>query len=411
MDSTKSAFPHPPKLVDILRMEPELPFSAAILRASDMNGDCSGAHSRTEDITNACTSPRQFRMVVEDSPIFLPHHTYRGSALKENSTLSREHDLTETPSKEVECSPNVTLEEAGFAALAGWLSDYLYVLITRNNHFASRSARSQAQARSQAADHIYDIILAARLQSSTVFLALWYIGQLPDGLVAAAGVTKGYTAVLDMEEMIIRTFVVGSMLANKWLSDSTLSAKHWHQVSFLPLGVVNDLEFSALFAFKFNLFLTPRDWHTWLSKLDTYHTALSSQHFGQDTEVLHILVSKAILGNLSALRDNAQLHLSRGKRIVLGEPVIHNVRREAQYNAAQAHERTVSCGVQRSHSPYPFGQATAPSRYSPYRIPADSKAERTAHRKAFFPRSLDFVTDLWARGGKEWAPSSRIDVG
>jgi hypothetical protein len=62
---------------------------------------------------------------------------------------------------------------------------------------------------------------------SAVFLALWYIARLPLGFANSEGNTMDCD-IYSPDEVIFHTFVVGSVLANKWLEDCNFTAKTWY---------------------------------------------------------------------------------------------------------------------------------------------------------------------------------------
>ena len=89
---------------------------------------------------------------------------------------------------------------------------------------------------------VHSLLLSTLLQPSAVFLALWYIVQLPVYFGAAALGAEHVKEArfrlallgtgLDREVMEanapFRLIVLGCMLANKWLDDHTFSNKTWY---------------------------------------------------------------------------------------------------------------------------------------------------------------------------------------
>jgi hypothetical protein len=78
-----------------------------------------------------------------------------------------------------------------------------------------------------AASKIYYIIKKLRLSNSTVFLSLWYITRLPPDLIESANAIEGSPAGIYLDELVFQTFVVGAILAKKWLDDSSPGSWHW----------------------------------------------------------------------------------------------------------------------------------------------------------------------------------------
>lgn len=105
------------------------------------------------------------------------------------------------------------------------------------------------------APSIHSLLLSTLLQPSAIFLSLWYIVRLPVCFNAAdLGPEYGkemrfrqallgdvYSYERDALELNapFRLFVLGCMLANKWLDDHTFSNKTWY-VRFLPCQILHD---------------------------------------------------------------------------------------------------------------------------------------------------------------------------
>jgi hypothetical protein len=141
-----------------------------------------------------------------------------------------------------------------------------------------------------AANNIYYVVKKLRLSSSTVFLALWYIAQLPLDLVESANALEGSPGDICVDELVFQTFVVGAILANKWLDDSPPCSWHWFvsqwvcsnywliaasraATSHLSLRLVNNLEASALLALDYNLSIGREVWQDWLVEIRSYHAS------------------------------------------------------------------------------------------------------------------------------------------
>lgn len=93
-----------------------------------------------------------------------------------------------------------------------------------------------------------------------------------------------------------RLFVLGCMLANKWLDDHTFSNKTWyvciyhlalvllnffslrHTISSVPIQILNRLEVLALDVLTYDLSISNRDWNQWMVHVKSYHMSLASPH-------------------------------------------------------------------------------------------------------------------------------------
>lgn len=94
-----------------------------------------------------------------------------------------------------------------------------------------------------------------------------------------------------------RVFLLGCMLANKWLDDHTFSNKTWQSISNVPVRLLNRLESSALAIFSHDLSISPQQWFTWLSHLSGYHSSLSpaaQQPIGRPSANPHLIIKKAL---------------------------------------------------------------------------------------------------------------------
>ncbi|KDQ64664.1 hypothetical protein JAAARDRAFT_118943 [Jaapia argillacea MUCL 33604] len=125
------------------------------------------------------------------------------------------------------------------------------------------------------------------MPSQAVFLSLWYISSLPLSL-STTGLLRdeqGYSFLWhlqgdllpnpDLEVLISRLFLVGAMLADKWLDDLTVITKSWSRLSHIPITTLNNLEWAALQIFGYSLHISPSSWSAWLHKLLDYHSSVA----------------------------------------------------------------------------------------------------------------------------------------
>jgi len=153
--------------------------------------------------------------------------------------------------------------------------------------------------------------MTEQLDSAIIFLALRYIAQLPVDHFKSIHFPGDRPTV---SGIIVRAFVIGCVLATKWLEDHTVSAWQWyellfdiwiltfntvgsisrHNASTLPLQVINSMEISALMVLGYNISVTHHDWHSWLLKIRNYHSSIRSHWLA------HNLVGRAIDKNLAA---------------------------------------------------------------------------------------------------------------
>lgn len=116
------------------------------------------------------------------------------------------------------------------------VSDFNWLIIDYPSSYPQRYSRMPPQ---YLAGSIRSLLLSTLLQPSAVFLSLWYIMRLPVFLGPVAfgadyvKETKFRVELLGENELIaethapFRVFLLGCMLANKWLDDHTFSNKTW----------------------------------------------------------------------------------------------------------------------------------------------------------------------------------------
>ncbi|KZT19300.1 hypothetical protein NEOLEDRAFT_983820 [Neolentinus lepideus HHB14362 ss-1] len=163
------------------------------------------------------------------------------------------------------------------------------------------------------AGSVRGIFLSTLLQPSAVFLAVWYILQLPAFLgpidfgPEQAREAQFRTELLndslqgiDSESVAkapYKLIILGCMLANKWLDDHTFSNKTWHTISSVPILSLNRLESLALHFFAHDLSIEPHAWSSWLRHLMEYHLSLlaaTPQPISRPSSSPHAIVRKTL---------------------------------------------------------------------------------------------------------------------
>ncbi|KAF7980940.1 hypothetical protein HWV62_36167 [Athelia sp. TMB] len=116
-------------------------------------------------------------------------------------------------------------------SVAKWVGGYIYgVIATRMGFTISHSYKI----RMNVSNRIYRVLESTALPPATVFMALWFIEQLP----FTFGDTHGSLPRLELhrilydnhsgiEELIFKAFLVGAMLANKGNDDHCLTSVEW----------------------------------------------------------------------------------------------------------------------------------------------------------------------------------------
>ncbi|KAL4241944.1 hypothetical protein ABKN59_000550 [Abortiporus biennis] len=206
--------------------------------------------------------------------------------------------------------------------LSEWIATFVWKVCTTGMSLKPEYAQPSASVRHYSVSppnhlpkSIHSMLLSTLLQPSAIFLALWYIVQLPvyfgpTCLGPANAREIRFRAELlgeahmaldrDTIEMYapFRLVLLGSMLANKWLDDHTFSNKTWHTISNVPVHSLNMLESLALDLFSYNLVIPTGEWTRWLTQLLSYHVSLSSPAFPQPisrpSTSPHTIIRKAL---------------------------------------------------------------------------------------------------------------------
>ncbi|KAF8528987.1 hypothetical protein BU17DRAFT_80138 [Hysterangium stoloniferum] len=210
-----------------------------------------------------------------------------------------------------------------------WVADYIWKVVTHGMslppEFVADDTGYGALARAypvQPPDHLSDsirtLLCATLLQPSAIFLALWYIARFPVffGIFSYDPIlqNKEYKFRLELlgegsedsgsnrtRQLLeahapFRLFLLGVMLANKWLDDNTFSNKTWHQVSGVPMRALNRLESLGLDLLSHDLSLLPQAWSQWLEYMQNYHRALAPypEPIGPPKDTPHYVIRCAI---------------------------------------------------------------------------------------------------------------------
>ncbi|GJJ07440.1 hypothetical protein Clacol_001642 [Clathrus columnatus] len=209
--------------------------------------------------------------------------------------------------------------------MSAWVSKYIWKVVTQGlslpPEFVANDSGYGALPRSYAAEppiylaeNIRTLLCATLLQPSAIFLALWYIARFPVyfGVFAfdVAHQSKHYKLRLEFlgegstepgaeknRQLLeahapFRLFLLGIMLANKWLDDNTFSNKTWHQVSGVPIRALNKLEALGLDLLSHDLSLPPQAWMQWLDHIQSYHRSLTPypEPIGPPKETPHTMI-------------------------------------------------------------------------------------------------------------------------
>lgn len=238
--------PLPPTLEDILRMEPELSPRSALQRASDVPSSVAQAllDSLKDRASKARKSSNPRKRKVQTP--FPPHHDDRSDSTRVlEGAAGAPRKRTRKGMRTNATSPATTKvlkaiqhQREEFRPLVEWLASTLFGVIVFPSEIEETCVfclwlPSPALncfpsvideiTRQSAIDMILDILLTYMPENTIILSALWYICRLfPVGIVPAHNF-----AGPDAVELTVRVFVLGLLLAWKWLHDTTIKASSW----------------------------------------------------------------------------------------------------------------------------------------------------------------------------------------
>ncbi|PFH52660.1 hypothetical protein AMATHDRAFT_46201 [Amanita thiersii Skay4041] len=252
-------FPLPPTLEDIERMEPDMSPESVMKRVGLIRG-------------GLCDAVRDFSTEHSLSALLLPPD-YKSLSLRpplHTMITPSDYALKLESPQASECYRGKRMKmDAETHTLSKWWTDYLLITLT-NVRFRERYRPSKA---------VYDkllwnidlIVRNYQLSDSVVFLAFWYIYRLfPDGFM--------HPEMFSLNEGCMvawRVFLLGNMLALKWLEDISYTTASWHRLFELPLRAVKAAERTALGLLDYNLLITNCEWKRWLEHLYIHCDAYS----------------------------------------------------------------------------------------------------------------------------------------
>ncbi|KAG6903345.1 hypothetical protein C0995_013098 [Termitomyces sp. Mi166 len=116
---------------------------------------------------------------------------------------------------------------------------------------------------------------------TTAFLALWYLGRLfRNGIFCLSDVDA-----VGAPEAVIRAFLLGLTLADKWLNDGSRRLKDWGKFCSLPFRFRTSAEKRALRMLDYNISVTNLEWRDWLDRLKPSTSKFVSENFTHPTQI------------------------------------------------------------------------------------------------------------------------------
>ncbi|THH20149.1 hypothetical protein EW146_g1159 [Bondarzewia mesenterica] len=199
----------------------------------------------------------------------------------ENPLVDPKQGLIPTASKE---------DKRTLSAFSEWVVDYLYLLATTGRMSDEPSASNLREWHSNhayqlAVNCIRTVLLNTLLPRTVVFLALWYSTRLPlspTSVVYSKDVARSRfqhtlkSEARTIEDYFTKTFLVGLMIAEKWLNDNAYGLKAWGQVTGISRSILKSLEISALSVLNHDLRISANEWQQWLGHLRHWNACLAA---------------------------------------------------------------------------------------------------------------------------------------
>lgn len=256
--------------------------------------------------------------------LFCQENSSPGKAKAESAHVKAEAVIADTPSS----PPFNDVYKKLAQPLSEWLADYMWKVCISGScsppSFRGISTSRPSATPTYLASSIHSLLLSTLLQPSAIFLALRYVVRLPVAfdyeftddakqakemrfrreLLGDAFDTANRAAIESSAPF--RLFVLGCMLANKWLDDHTFSNKTWHSISNIPIQSINRLEMYALGIFSHDLAISRDEWIQWLGHIKIYHRSLSSGHIqpiSRPSANPHAIILKAVDELIQASHD------------------------------------------------------------------------------------------------------------
>lgn len=174
------------------------------------------------------------------------------------------------------------------------------------------------------AESITSLLLSTLIQPSAIILSLYYIARLPAYIGTApfhslsSDSANRFNKLLLSSDLIaqegpvvqalyasFKLFVLGAILSNKILDDHVFTMRTWHDVSGIPLKVLNELERLSLDILSHELTLDSAVWNRWVRTLYDHHISMrapinSKHHSECQSRESYIVVRHMLEGLMSA---------------------------------------------------------------------------------------------------------------
>ncbi|KAF8639733.1 hypothetical protein AX17_000995 [Amanita inopinata Kibby_2008] len=254
-----SMFPPPPTLEDIKRMEPDMSPESIMKRVGTIGGHLNNTRSsstRTVVMQSQLSAP--YPAVDPYSPIARPVKRTRTTS---NGLGLAPQDLMQYEGRLKSKRLRVSVWTHGTTEVSNWWTNFLITALTKTQ-FRDMYTTNEAVLK-KLQRNIRMLVKAFELSNSMVILAFWYIYRLfPDGFMHPEMFSTREGGMIAW-----RVFLIGNMLAQKWLEDTSYKATCWQPLFELPLKSVKAIERTTLGLLDYNLLITNCEWQRWLEHL------------------------------------------------------------------------------------------------------------------------------------------------
>ncbi|KAF8631145.1 hypothetical protein AX15_002491 [Amanita polypyramis BW_CC] len=257
-----SIFPAPPTLEDIQRMEPDLSPESMLRRVGTIGGHLDNTHNSATPLAVARTELSAPYTITDGySPIARPMKRCRTSSIGQGLPA---RDFIDIKCEVRFTRKRVRLEPDGFASRSRWYTEYLINLLTKTQ-FRDKSSTSTV-VYDKLWRNILRLLWDFGLSESVVLLAFWYIRRIfPNGFMHPGMFSRSEGGMIAW-----RLFLLGNILAEKWLEDTTHPLYTWQPYFEVPLTAVKALERTVLTILDHNIYISNGEWQRWIEELQVH---------------------------------------------------------------------------------------------------------------------------------------------
>lgn len=300
--------PYTPSALLTLSSQPDAsPFSAPFLLQDieppkpTMKHDLIHSSTHSNISTTQCVLTTSCSCVYLHSPIMRPMKRARTGSAGQAWPARDLIDSLRCENEYQRKRPRFETHES--VSVAQWYTDYLITALTKAR---CGEVTPSTYVYNKLWKNVIRLLWDLRLSESVVVLAFWYIHRLfPDGFMHPEMFTRSEGGMIAW-----RIFVLGIMLAEKWLEDGPHGLKTWQPYFELPSNSVRALEQTFLRFLDYNISISNKEWQIWIGTLEDHCRAKIRAGYSQELQSLFMDILCEILDEamvFSAERDKLRL--------------------------------------------------------------------------------------------------------